>query len=218
VLDSVRRLARQVEGTTESLTGAKHSATSLLGVSESMIELTASGGVETVDSPYIERVLQVAGLISQRFETALADRLIDRIDLFDEAYVPVPGSNPLQYTTRFLSLADRLLPELQEPVVSSLPKVVFCAAVDRNGYLPTHNRAFSKSQGSDPVWNAANCRNRRIFNDRTGLAAGRNTRRFLLQTYRRDMGGGQYVLMKDLSAPITVQGRHWGALRIAYQF
>jgi len=32
------------------------------------------------------------------------------------------------------------------------------------------------------------------------------------------MGGGQYVLMKDLSAPITVQARHWGALRIAYQF
>jgi methyl-accepting chemotaxis protein len=218
VLDSVRRLARQVEGTTESLTTAKHSATSLLGVSESMIELTASSGVETVDSPYIERVLQVAGLISQRFETALADRLIDRIDLFDEAYVAVPGSNPLQYTTRFLGLTDRFLPELQEPVVSSLPKVVFCAAVDRNGYLPTHNRSFSKPQGSDPVWNAANCRNRRIFNDRTGLAAGRNTRRFLLQTYRRDMGGGQYVLMKDLSAPITVQGRHWGALRIAYQF
>ena len=54
--------------------------------------------------------------------------------------------------------------------------------------------------------------------DRTGLAAGRNERRFLLQTYRRDMGGGQRVLMKDLSAPITVQGRHWGGLRLAYSF
>ena len=49
-------------------------------------------------------------------------------------------------------------------------------------------------------------------------AAGRNERRFLLQTYRRDMGGGQRVLMKDLSAPITVQGRHWGGLRLAYSF
>jgi methyl-accepting chemotaxis protein len=90
--------------------------------------------------------------------------------------------------------------------------------VDRNGYLPTHNRKFSKPQGADPVWNAANCRNRRIFNDRTGLAAGRNTRRFLLQTYRRDMGGGNFVLMKDLSAPIFVRGRHWGGLRLGYRF
>lgn len=97
-------------------------------------------------------------------------------------------------------------------------KVVFCAAVDRNGYLPTHNLKFSRPQGADPVWNAANSRNRRIFADRTGLAAGRNARRFLLQTYRRDMGGGRFVLMKDLSAPIRVQGRHWGGLRLAYQF
>ena len=41
---------------------------------------------------------------------------------------------------------------------------------------------------------------------------------FLLLVYRRDMGGGQRVLMKDLSAPITVQGRHWGGLRLAYSF
>ena len=96
--------------------------------------------------------------------------------------------------------------------------MTFCAAVDRNGYLPTHNLKFSQPQGADPVWNAANARNRRIFNDRTGLAAGRNERRFLLQTYRRDMGGGHRVLMKDLSAPIIVQGRHWGGLRLAYSF
>jgi hypothetical protein len=36
-----------------------------------------------------------------------------------------------------------------------------------------------------------------------GLKAGRSTAPFLLQVYRRDMGGGQSALMKDLSAPIT---------------
>jgi len=55
-----------------------------------------------------------------------------------------------------------------------------------------------------------------MFSDRTGLAAGQNKEKFLLQTYRRDMGGGKFVMMKDLSAPITVQGRHWGGLRIGY--
>jgi methyl-accepting chemotaxis protein len=120
-------------------------------------------------------------------------------------------------TTRFVALTDRLLPPVQERLLGLDPCVVFCAAVDRNGYLPTHNRKFSHPQGPDPVWNAAHCRNRRMFNDRTGLAAGRNTRPHLLQTYRRDMGGGNFVLMKDASAPITVRGRHWGGLRLAYR-
>jgi methyl-accepting chemotaxis protein len=29
------------------------------------------------------------------------------------------------------------------------------------------------------------------------------------------MGGGNFVLMKDISSPITVNGRHWGGLRLA---
>ena len=96
--------------------------------------------------------------------------------------------------------------------------VVFCAAVDESGFLPTHNAKFSLPQNpADPGWNAANCRNRRLFNDRVGLAAGRSTRPFLMQAYRRDMGNGQHILMKDLSAPIYVGGRHWGGLRLAYR-
>jgi hypothetical protein len=72
-------------------------------------------------------------------------------------------------------------------------------------------------QSGDVAWNTANCRNRRLFNDRVGLAAGRSTKKFLLQSYRRDMGGGRFVAMKDVSAPITVAGRHWGGRRIAYK-
>ena len=97
--------------------------------------------------------------------------------------------------------------------------MVFCIAVDRNGYVATHNRKYCQPQRpGDLVWNTANSRYRRIFNDRTGLGSARNTRPFLLQTYRRDMGNGQFVLMKEAAAPITVNGRHWGGLRLAFQF
>jgi methyl-accepting chemotaxis protein len=44
-----------------------------------------------------------------------------------------------------------------------------------------------------------------------------NTKPFLLQTYRRDMGGGNFVLMKDLSSPIHVRGRRWGAFRMGFR-
>lgn len=118
----------------------------------------------------------------------------------------------------FTALTDRLLPDVQEPALELDPRIVFCAAVDRNGYLPTHNLKYSHPQGDDPVWNAANCRNRRIFDDRVGLRAGQSKDPFLIQVYRRDMGGGNFALMKDLSAPISVRGRHWGGLRLAYRF
>ena len=50
------------------------------------------------------------------------------------------------------------------------------------------------------------------------MAAIRSQRKFLLQTYRRDMGGGNFVVMKHLSVPILVAGKQWGAVRIGYQF
>jgi methyl-accepting chemotaxis protein len=184
---------------------------------EEAMSLALATGAETEDSAMIAAVRAGAAEISALFEQALAAGEITPEALFDEAYVPIPGTDPQQHMTGFVALTDRLLPPVQERLLGLDPRVVFCAAVDRNGFLPTHNRKFSAPQGNDPTWNAAHCRNRRIFNDRTGLAAGRNTKPSLLQTYRRDMGGGNFVLMKDASAPITVRGRHWGGLRLAYR-
>ena len=32
-----------------------------------------------------------------------------------------------------------------------------------------------------------------------------------------DMGNGTFAMMKDVSAPIFVKGRHWGGVRIGYK-
>ncbi|ODT51248.1 methyl-accepting chemotaxis protein [Devosia sp. 63-57] len=190
---------------------------SILGISEDFMLFLVEAGVETADAPFIAVARAKADEVAEAFEIALERGEISLDDLFDQNYREVPGTNPKQMLTRFTQLADKLLPPIQEPVLALDKRIAFCAAVDRNGYLPTHNRIYSQPQGDDPVWNAANCRNRRIFSDRTGLSAGRSTKPFLLQTYRRDMGGGQFALMKDCSAPIVVQGRHWGGLRVAFK-
>ena len=57
--------------------------------------------------------------------------------------------------------------------------------------------------------NTANSRNRRIFNDAAGLAAGRNLRSYLIQSYARDMGNGKTIMMREIDVPIRVNGRHW---------
>jgi len=210
-------LAGGVKATSTHLGQARERLNKLVGISENLVGLTAASGIETTDTPFIKAAQQAAAQASALFEAAVKEGRLSIADLFDERYEPIAGSNPAQVTTRFVTLTDRVMPDVQEPVLGLDPRVVFCAAIDRNGFLPTHNRKFSQAQGPDPVWNAANCRNRRMFNDRVGLAAGRNTKPFLLQTYRRDMGGGQFAQMKDVSAPVFVQGRHWGGVRIGYK-
>jgi methyl-accepting chemotaxis protein len=188
----------------------------LIDTSETMVQNAVALGAASSEKLFIDRVCADAARLSQLLEAALDRGHISEAALFSSDYRPVPNSDPAQVIAPFTALTDRLFPEVQEAALTLSDRVVFCAAVDRNGYLPTHNARFSQSQGRDPVWNAANCRNRRIFADRVGLKAGRNTAPFLLQVYRRDMGGGDFRIMIDVSAPIVVRGRPWGGLRLAY--
>ena len=156
--------------------------------------------------------------LNKIFENAVASGAISLDDLFDENYVEIAGSNPVQYRTKFLDWADRALPALQEAFLARDKRAAFCAMIDRNGYLPVHNKIYSHPQKpGDVAFNTANSRNRRIFNDPAGLAAGRNTRAYLIQTYARDMGNGVTVMMREIDVPVSVRGRHWGGFRTAYR-
>ena len=217
VRDNLKSLVTITKEAEQKLASARTRAQTILEIGEDFMVFIAETGVDTPDTAILEICRETAGRISETFEKAIVTGAIRIEDLFDHDYRPIPDTDPEQVLTRFTRFTDEVLPAIQEPVLKRDPRIVFCAAVDVNGYLPTHNKVYSQPQGDDPVWNAANCRNRRIFNDRTGAAAGRNKRKFLLQTYRRDMGNGNYVLMKDASAPITVAGRHWGGLRIAFK-
>ena len=218
----VGRLAEmqaEMQATMAAFAGALGRTETLLDLSEHLLQITAAAGVETLDTAYIQAAQQAAGRIAQSLEQALHDKRLSLAELFDERYQAVAGSAPAQHLTRFSTLADSLFPSVQEAVLAQTDKVVFCIAADRNGYIACHNRQYNQAQrAGDLVWNTAHCRNRRIFNDRTGLRSARNKQAFLLQTYRRDMGGGKFVLLKEVAAPITVAGRHWGGLRLAYRF
>lgn len=212
-------LAREVQQAMRGLGTAFACSERFLKLSEDLIEQIAESGVEVDDSLYIRGAQEAAGEISALLEQALASGAINASQLFDDHYRPMPGTNPAQHEVAFNALTDRLFPAVQERMLSLSDKVVFCIAVDRNGYVSTHNKRYCQPQRSgDTVWNTANSRYRRVFNDRTGLASARNQRPFLLQTYRRDMGGGKFVLLKEAAAPIIVNGKHWGGLRLAFNF
>jgi methyl-accepting chemotaxis protein len=217
VIEELRNLAKGVDLSSTDLKLADDRIAKLLELSEGLIALIADSGVETSDAPLIRVVIDTAKKISAAFETAIERGEIRLDQLMDENYREIAGTNPKQYLTDYVEFTDRILPPLQDPIQKCDPRVVFCVAWAKGGYLPTHNPNYRLPQGKDPVWNNANCRNRRLFNDRAVKKVAANTRPFLLQTYRRDMGGGNFVLMKDVSSPIFIRGRHWGAFRMGFR-
>jgi methyl-accepting chemotaxis protein len=217
VIDELGHLAKGVDLSSSDLKSADNRVAKLLELSEGLIALIADSGVETSDAPLIRVVIDTAKQISDAFESAVARGEISIDQLMDEKYREISGTNPKQYLTDYVTFTDRILPDIQDPIQKSDPRIVFCVAWAKGGYLPTHNPNYRHPQGPDPVWNNANCRNRRLFNDRAVKKVAANTKPFLLQTYRRDMGGGNFVLLKDLSSPIYVRGRHWGAFRMGFR-
>jgi methyl-accepting chemotaxis protein len=167
-------------------------------------------GCTSIDTPFITFLQTAAARIAALWDDEIASCRIIARDLFDPAYDPIPGTDPQQFRTRFTAFTDRTLPAVQEAAFDLDPRVVFCAAIDQRGYLPTNKAEFSQPQSRDPILKGVHCRNRRIFDDRVGLESGRNTAPFLLQVYRRDMGSGTFVMIKYVPAPIRVSGHHWG--------
>ena len=166
----------------------------------------------------VTRAMEAGAALTKIFEGAVASGAISIDDMFDTDYVEIQGSNPVQHRTRILDWADRALPAFQETFLTKDPRMAFCVMIDRNGYLPVHNNIYSHPQRpGDVAWNTGNSRNRRIFNDTAGLAAGRNLRTYLIQSYARDMGNGKTVMMREIDVPIRVNGRHWGGFRTAYK-
>ena len=199
------------------VTEAKDRTHRMMGSCESLIQDAVAHGGGGTERRFVDHASAVADMVTARFERALDDREISEADLFSEDYREVPRTDPVQHLTPFTAVLDRILPDIIEPAVAFDPAIVFCITADRNGYVATHNAVFSKPQGDDPDWNAAHSRNRRIFDDRVGTRGGRNRKPFLLQIYRRNVGSDGIVLMKDLSVPVIVRGRHWGCVRMGYR-
>ena len=133
--------------------------------------------------------------------------------LFDTFYIPIPNTSPQKFHTQYDRMTDGVVRPIIDKYLSMDKRIVFVVPVDVNGYLPTHNSRYSRpltgDGDADTKWN----RTKRLFSDRTGLAAARNKEPYLLQKYSRDTGEE----MGDLSVPIVVQNRHWGAIRIGYR-
>ncbi len=198
------------EGETRKLAGA---AEHLVGLAETVSEQLAEVGLDDYHQRAYDLAREGAAAIAAQFEQDLQAGRIGIDELFDHNYQPIPGTQPQKYRTRFDQYADQVLPALQEPLLKRHEGLVFAICTTPEGYVPTHNAAFSHPPTGDAAVDAAKSRGKRLFNDRTGIRCGSHRQALLLQTYMRDTG----ELMHDLSVPIMVRGRHWGGLRLGYR-
>jgi methyl-accepting chemotaxis protein len=133
-------------------------------------------------------------------------------NIWDRNYRPIAGSNPPRFTTSYDAVVDRELQRIFDEVLERLSGSVYALAVDGNGYAPAHNGKFSQAPSGDPTIDLIKCRHKRIFDDPVGKKLAQNTRPSLFQTYARDTG----EVVNDLSVPILIDGRHWGAVRVGF--
>lgn len=146
-------------------------------------------------------------------EKWIASREVTEEKLFSYLYYPMPKTDPPKYTTDWDRLSDRDVLPIEESILARSPAILFTVMVDKFGYLPTHNQRYSLPLTGNAAADLVNNRTKRIFNDRTGLAAAKSQAPFLIQRYQRDTG----ETLVDLSVPLFVRGAHWGAVRIGYR-
>jgi HAMP domain-containing protein len=145
-------------------------------------------------------------------ESAIDSGALSVTDLFDRNYVLIKGyewGKSPKYHSRFDSVTDRLVPKLLDQYLDDRD-FVFAIGVDDSGYIPTHNSKFSQPVTGVPEKDLLGNRSKRIANYGEGLAAAKNLEPSLLQVYKRNTG----ETMWDVSSPIFVKGKHWGALRV----
>lgn len=179
--------------------------------SEHLQEMLAA--LRTGNTPFDALVSQLEAT-SEAVITVLRQAQSQGMDIFDDRYVRIAGSNPPRYHTSYDRHVDEALTRIIDHTLDQLPGGSYTLAMDRNGYAPAHNSKYSRPPTGDPAHDTLHCRDKRVFDDHVALNAARSTSGVLCQTYMRDTG----EIITDISMPIDIDGQRWGAVRIGVDY
>lgn len=150
---------------------------------------------------------------SQILEQAIEQGIKTETEIFSTLYFPViPLTSPPTFSTFYDDFCDSAVTPVEDKFLVKNDRIIFVILVDKNGYVPAHNSIYSLPRTGHTELDIKRNRTKRIFNDITGFCASKNQTEFLMQLYRRDTG----EIIADLSVPVFVKDKHWGAIRIGY--
>lgn len=192
----------------EDMQVSESSVKALTEVTEEMLEMVSR--FSTGEGAF-DRLIGQAQDIREQFQIELAAIQRRGINIFDSNYKKVANTSPQKYDTSFTgAIRDHLLSQC-DAHLKEMQGVIYCLVIDRNGYLPFHHTAFSQPVTGDFEHDLLYSRDRRIFlNNTAEKRRCSHTKPLLLQTYMRDTG----EVLNDLSLPIFIGNKHWGALII----
>jgi HAMP domain-containing protein len=135
-------------------------------------------------------------------------------DVFDPVYEEIKGfdfGDNLRFHTRYDFYTDRVVLGFQDKILESSPDFLYAVGGDLNGYTPTHDSKFQRPLTGDRTKDLAGNRTKRKFWTAMHQKAAASLAPVLVQDYVRDTGESAW----DISSPIFVKGRHFGAFRVA---
>lgn len=154
-----------------------------------------------------------AKMYGTALEAGIDSGIMTLNDVFDPVYEEIKGfdfGDP-RFHTRYDFYTDRVVLGFEDTILGSSPDFLYAVGGDLNGYTPTHDSKFQQPLTGDRKKDLAGNRTKRKFWTPMHQQAAANLRPYLVQDYVRDTGEAAW----DISSPIFVKGRHFGAFRVA---
>lgn len=185
--------------------------------------VTAAYFITTSEADRIERLTVEAGRVAAisgarmygtALEAGIDAGIISIGDVLEPTYEEIKGfdfgENP-RFHTKYDFYTDRAVVGFEDALLAGSPDFLYAVGGDINGYTPTHDSKFQRPLTGDRTKDLSGNRGKRKFWTTVHQKAARNLELVLVQDYRRDTGESAW----DVSSPIFVKGRHYGAFRVA---
>lgn len=133
-------------------------------------------------------------------------------DVFDTKREEIKGYNwngKPKYHTKYDFYTDRVAVPLLDRFLEG-EEITAAVGADKDGYVPTHNSNAMQVITGDKEKDLAGNRAKLVYTDDVAKKASANELPVLVQDYQRNTG----EQMWDVSSPIYVKGKHWGAFRV----
>lgn len=122
ISSSVIDMSKEIEESSNRANDVSKEAHSLSEVGEQLSSLLSVYELGTVHEQYREIAIDAANKISALFEKSIETGEITESDLFDRNYQATPDTNPEKVTTKFDTYTDKVLPQIQEPILEKIMK------------------------------------------------------------------------------------------------
>ncbi len=197
------------KGVAELLNESTRSSSDMNKITESMLEAVTRF---RIGNNILEEVIEKVRIHRDKMQTKIQEISSRGVNVFDRKYKAIPNTDPQKFSTVYSSVFAQEVQPLCDEARRDL-KVIYSVPLDVNGYLSIHHKEVSKPMTGDPKTDLIYSRQQRMFfTVETEKRRSSNTNPFLFQTYMRDTG----AILNDLSMPIYIDGKHWGAIVVGF--